>query len=123
MGKVDFLYSKSIYTLQPTNSRITAMNVKAEHTPKNLKKGMATHYYMAQYLGWNKKDDYPECKIVEQFGKFGEIEVETTSLLKTHGLEDKDHDNDIVREDLRKFLERVDEKGEYKITEEELAKR
>jgi hypothetical protein len=32
-------------------------------------------------------------------------------LLKTHGLEDKDHDNDIVREDLRKFLERVDEKG------------
>jgi len=54
-----------------------------------MKKGCTTHYYLAEMLEWGKDEDYPICKIVEQFGKFGDIDVETSSLLKIHGIEDK----------------------------------
>ena len=93
VGKVELLGGKKIYILNPINNRIAAMNVITDSLPKSLKKKLQTHYFIAEYAGWPANSEYPECKIIEEFGKFGDIEIETSSLLKTHGIEDAEYNN------------------------------
>ena len=55
--------------------------------------------------------------MLKPFGKFGEIEIETSALLKTHGVEDRDYEPEKAKEQLKQFMDRLDEKGEYMIPE------
>lgn len=51
------------------------MNVTTDSVPKSLKKKLQTHYFIAEYAGWPSNSEYPECKIIEEFGRFGDIEI------------------------------------------------
>lgn len=75
VGKVELLGGKKIYILNPINNRIAAMNVIADSVSKNMKKKIQTHYFFAEYAGWPANSEYPECRIIEEFGKFGDIEI------------------------------------------------
>jgi ribonuclease R len=124
VGKVELLHGKKIHILNPINGRIAAMNIHPDSIPKKLKQKLSTHYFIAEYIGWNIKSEYPECKIIEEFGKFGDIDIETGSLLKTHGVEDTEYNSETVRAELKKFFDRIDpNSGEYLIPEEEISKR
>lgn len=109
--------------MNPISSRIVAMNIKPESVSKDMKKKINSHYFRAEYLGWQIKSEYPECRVIEQFGKFGDIEIETSALLRTHNVEDVEHDPEMVEKDLHKFLSKMNEKGQYQIEAEEIAKR
>ena len=73
MGKIDYISYKSQHILTPNNSRITAFNLLAHSITKDMKKDMKTHYFRAEYVGWDRKQEFPECRLVEVFGKFGDI--------------------------------------------------
>ena len=109
--------------MNPISSRIVAMNIKPESVTKDVKKKINSHYFRAEYLGWQTKSEYPECRVIEQFGKFGDIEIETSALLRTHNVEDVEHDPEMVEKDLHKFLSKMNKKGQYQIEAEEIAKR
>ena len=44
-------------------------------------------------------------------------------MLRSNGVEDTEHDDEKVHKDLDKFMSRMNLIGEYKIPEEEIAKR
>ena len=75
VGRVEFIYSKNIFVLHPINSRIASMNILLESTSNETKKYKETHYFRAEYVGWDDDSDYPKCRLIERFGSFGEIEV------------------------------------------------
>ena len=51
------------------------MNILPESTSNETKKYKETHYFRAEYVGWDDDSDYPKCRLIERFGSFGEIEV------------------------------------------------
>ena len=69
---------------------------------------MGTYYYLVELTGWTIYSEYPTCRLIKPFGKFGEIEIETSALLKTHNVEDKDYNPVVAREQLKKFMDRLD---------------
>lgn len=65
------------------------MNVKqTKEFSKLNKKNKDNKYFLAEILGWEVDEEYPECRIIEEYGKMGEIETETGALLVTHGVID-----------------------------------
>ena len=53
MGRVEFIFSKNIFVLHPINSRIASMNVVPESASSQVKQFKNTHYFRAEYVGWN----------------------------------------------------------------------
>ena len=82
--------------MNPNNSRIGVMNILKDSINKDVRSQMNSHYFRADYIGWNPKNEYPECRVIGVFGKFGDIEIETAALLRTNGVEDIEHDDDKV---------------------------
>jgi exoribonuclease R len=118
VGRIDLIPSKGLYVLTPINIRICAINVVPESITEEMKKCLESHYFRTEYLGWDAQREFPECRAIEVFGKFGEIETETAALLRTNGVADEEHDEEKVNRDLLKFTSRMNAKGEYEIPEE-----
>jgi exoribonuclease R len=65
VGKVELLQGKKQYILTPINSRIAALNILPSSLTPKIHLKMATHYFLAEYVGWSMKSEYPECRLVE----------------------------------------------------------